>query len=67
MEANRIVKATLAETRVTIGQLADAYGVSKQRMHTKLQKERSPEEQEEMRQTAIRIARDRIRRAEEMA
>ena len=67
MEPNRIVKMTLAETRVSLEQLAAVYGVSKQRISAKLQKELPADEQEEMRRAVIEIARDRIRRAEEIA
>ena len=64
MEANKIVKMTLAETNTSLAQLGEAYGISKQAMHQKLQKEQHKEVQEEMRIRILDMARERIRRAE---
>lgn len=67
METNKIVKMTLAETGITLAQLGEAYGVSKQAIHQKLQKEQPEEVQEEMRHKILDMARERIRRAEAIA
>lgn len=64
MDTNKIVKMTLAETGISLTQLAAEYGVSKQAMSQKLQKEQSEEEQQEMRFRIIEMARERVRRAE---
>ena len=67
MEPNKKVKAAMAETRVTLEQLAMIRGVSKQAMHQKLQKELPEEMQEELKRQVLDIARERIMRAEEIA
>ena len=67
MEPNEKVKKAMAETRVTLEQLAMIRGVSKQAMHQKLQKELPEEMQEELKRQVLDIARKRIMRAEEIA
>ena len=67
MEPNEKVKKAMAETRVTLEQLALIRGVSKQAMHQKLQKELPEEMQEELKRQVLDIARERIMRAEEIA
>ena len=67
MEPNKKVKAAMAETKVTLGQLAIIRGVSKQAMHQKLQKELPEEMQEELKRQVLDIAKERIMRAEEIA
>lgn len=67
MEPNEKVKKAMAETRVTLEQLAIIRGVSKQAMHQKLQKELPEEMQEELKRQVLDIARERIMRAEEIA
>ena len=67
MEPNEKVKKAMAETRVTLEQLAMIRGVSKQAMHQKLQKELPEEMQEELKRQVLDIARERIMRAEEIA
>ena len=64
MDTNKIVKMTLAETGISLTQLAEEYGVSKQAMSQKLQKEQPEEDQQEMRYRIIEMARERVRRAE---
>lgn len=66
METNRLVKMTMAETRVSLEQLAGAYGVTRQRMHAILQKELPQERQLDYYNTVVRIARERIRNVESM-
>ena len=66
MEPNRKVKVAMAETRVTLEQLATARGVTKQAMHQKLQKELPEEMQEELKKQVLDIAKERIHRAEEI-
>ena len=67
MEPNEKVKKAMAETRVTLEQLALIRGVSKQAMHQKLQKELPEEMQEELKRQVLDIARERIMRAEDIA
>ena len=67
METNKIVKMTLAETGISLAQLGEAYGVSKQAIHQRLQKEQPQEIQEEMRRVIITMAQEKIRRAEAIA
>ena len=67
MEPNRKVKVTMAETRVTLEQLAASRGVTKQAMHQKLKNELPEELQEELKQQVLDIAKARILRAEEIA
>ena len=64
MDTNKIVKMTLSETGISLTQLAEAYGISKQAMSQKLQKEQPEKDQKEMRSRIIEMARERIRRAE---
>lgn len=66
MDTNKKVQIALAETGTSLAQLGDAYGVSKQAIHQKLQKELPEETQDEMCRTIIDMARERIRRAEAM-
>ncbi len=65
-EANRKVKSTLAETRVTLEQLAEVYGVSKQRMSIILKSELPEDRQKEYCSAILDIARERIRNAEQV-
>lgn len=64
-DTNRMVKTTLAETRVSLEQLAEEYGVTKQRMSFKLKKELPEDEQRDYCKVIIDIARRRIRNAEQ--
>lgn len=63
-DTNRMVKTTLAETRVSLEQLAEEYGVTKQRMSFKLKKELPEDEQRDYCKVIIDIARRRIHNAE---
>ena len=67
MEPNKKVKAVMAETRVTLEQLALIRGVTKQAMHQRLQKEMPEEMQEELKKQVLAIAKERIHKAEEIA
>ena len=67
MEPNKKVKVAMAETRVTLENLAISRGVTKQAMHQKLQKELPDEVQEELKKQVLAIAKERIHRAEEIA
>lgn len=67
MEPNKKVKVAMAETRVTLEQLAMIRGVTKQAMHQKLQKELPEDVQEELKKQVLDIARERIMRAEGIA
>lgn len=64
-DTNRMVKTTLAETRVSLEQLAEEYGVTKQRMSFKLKKELPEDEQRDYCKVIIDIARRRIHNAEQ--
>lgn len=61
---NKRVKTAMAETRVTLEQLGEAYGVTKQRMSVILQDELPEEKQTEYCDKVLSIAKDRIRRVE---
>lgn len=63
-DTNRMVKTALAETRVSLEQLAEEYGVTKQRMSFKLKKELPEDEQRDYCKVIIDIARRRIYNAE---
>lgn len=65
-EANKIVKMVLAETRVSLEQLGEMYGVTKQCMSQKLKKELPEEVQQAYCQAIIALARERIRNVERM-
>ena len=67
MEPNKKVKVAMAETRVTLENLAISRGVTKQAMHQKLQKELPEEVQEELKKQVLAIAKERLHRAEEIA
>lgn len=68
MEPNRIVKMALAETRISLEQFAtEVYGISKQAMSQKLKKELPESVQQEMKAAIIEMARERVRRVEEMS
>lgn len=63
MEANQIVKVAMKETKVSLEELAEVYGISKQAMSQRLKNELPNEIQVEYRSAIIAIAEDRIRKA----
>ncbi len=67
MKTNEMVVKLMAETRVTQAMLAESYGISPQAMNVKMRKEQPAAVQDEWRRKIISIARESLRRAEEMA
>ena len=63
MEPNQIVKIAMKETKVSIEELAEVYGISKQAMSRKLKTELPDDIQIEYRAAIIAIAENRVRKA----
>lgn len=67
MKKNETVVRLMAETRVTQAMLAKSYGISPQAINAKMHKEQPASVQDEWRKRILEIARESLRRAEEMA
>lgn len=67
MKKNKMVVKLMSEARVTQAMLAESYGISPQAMNVKLHKEQPASVQDEWRKRVLEIARENLRRAEEMA